>query len=151
RSLRRSWMTSSRCRQGGLPSTSAAAWARRRRCYAEWGFGPWGSIRNEARIGIAGQRFPLAHFVVGDIEHLPFSPARFDALYSKGVLQYVSWRETIRDYAALLKPGGRAIFIVNLAGNPFARAYRLVHRWRRWQYGAYLTPKEHLQWGRLEA
>jgi SAM-dependent methyltransferase len=110
-----------------------------------------GIDRNEERVRIAGQRFPLAHFVVGDIQDLPFPPTSFDAIFSKGVLQYVSWRETIRGYAALLRPGGRAIFIENLGGNPFSRAYRLVHRWRRWEYGSFLNPKEHLQWNRLEA
>jgi len=110
-----------------------------------------GIDRNEERIRIAAKRFPLCRFMVGDIQDLPFSPASFDALFSKGVLQYVPWQETIRDYAALLKPGGRAIFIENLAGSPFARTYRLLHRWRRWHYGDYLTPREHLQWGRLGA
>jgi SAM-dependent methyltransferase len=82
----------------------------------------------------------------GDVHALPFAAGSFDALFSLSVLQYGDAPTVLRECARVLKPGGKAVFIENLQGNPLAQSYRALHRRLRWQYAPDMTPRAHLQW-----
>jgi SAM-dependent methyltransferase len=91
-------------------------------------------------------RFPQIQLVRGDSEKLPFADASFDAVFSFSTLQYVDLNTTLGECRRVLKPGGRAVFIENLEANLIARCYRHLHRWLRWRYVPYQTPRAHLKW-----
>lgn len=86
-----------------------------------------------------------ATFVLGDMQRLPFPSCSFDAVISISALQYADWRRTVLECDRVLRPGGRALFIENLRGNPFAVGYRL-HRRLLHPYPPFLKPVSHLQW-----
>lgn len=58
------------------------------------------------------------HFVVGDLETMPFKEATFDFIYSGGVLEHFeNSREALHDYFRVTKPNGVIIVSVpNLIG-----------------------------------
>ena len=95
-----------------------------------------------------------AQYVAGDAHALPLRNNSVGALISVGMLQYVDWRKVVDECHRVLRPGGRAVFIVNLEGNPFVRAYRGLRRiaWicsrgpllRRLSSDA--RPERHLSW-----
>ncbi len=92
---------------------------------------------------------PAARRVRADAERLPFRGGAFDALLTVSVMQYVDWRRALRECARVLRPGGRAFFLENLAGNPLARGYRLLRRASR-SYGRYWTPRRYIAWAERE-
>ncbi|RPI60738.1 MAG: class I SAM-dependent methyltransferase [Planctomycetaceae bacterium] len=104
---------------------------------------------DESSLASARQSYPLVKFQTGDIQALPFADETFDAVFSFSVLQYVDWPAAIRQCRRVLKPGGKAVFIENLRGNPIAMSYRLMHKIMGWRYGKYQTPKAHIDWKQL--
>jgi SAM-dependent methyltransferase len=104
---------------------------------------------DEAALAQARQKFPQIDFQIGDVQKLAFPDAAFDAVFSSSVLQYVDWPLAIRQCHRVLKPGGRAVFVEHLRGNPIAVGYRLLHRLLGWRYGKYQTPRAHLDWKEL--
>jgi SAM-dependent methyltransferase len=104
---------------------------------------------DEPALSAARQRYPQIDFQTGDVQNLAFPDATFDAVFSASVLQYVDWPRAIRECRRVLKPGGKAVFIENLRGNPMAIGYRLLHRLSGWRYGEYQTPREHIDWKEL--
>ena len=104
---------------------------------------------DEVSLQQARQAYPGIDFGPGDIENLAFPDATFDAVFSSSVLQYVDWPRGIRQCHRILKPGGRAVFIENLRGNPVAIGFRLLHRLLGWRYGTYQTPRGHVDWKEL--
>jgi SAM-dependent methyltransferase len=91
--------------------------------------------------------FPSTLFVVGDMQALPFADESFDVVFSSSVLQLADWRRVIRECRRILKKDGRAVFIENLRGNPFARGYRLARRIARYRYPETEIPVAHIEWG----
>jgi len=87
--------------------------------------------------------------VEADSHHLPFRYGSLDGIFSFSTLQYLDWRTVAKQCYDLLKPGGRAVFIENLAGNPLTQLYRTVHRLAGWQYGPFQTPRNHIPWDDL--
>ncbi len=104
---------------------------------------------DEPALRQARQKYPQIDFQTGNIENLAFPDAAFDAVFSSSVLQYVDWPLAIRQCHRVLKPGGRAVFVENLRGNPAAAGYRLLHRLVGWRYGEYQTPRGHVDWKEL--
>jgi SAM-dependent methyltransferase len=104
---------------------------------------------DEPALAEARQTYPQIDFQTGDIENLAFADAAFDAVFSSSVLQYVDWPRAIRQCHRVLKPGGRAVFVENLRGNPLAIGYRWLHRLAGWRYGAYQNPRRHIGWKEL--
>lgn len=118
------------------------------RAFAAAGIQAHGIDQDVDRIAVASARRPddaPARFEVGDVHSLPYDRASFDAVVSISVLQYVSCCDALAECCRVLKPGGRAMFIENLRGNPLARAYRAV-RCAGWPYPPYGTPRSHLRW-----
>jgi len=101
---------------------------------------------NAESIETARRTYPSATFHCHDVHDLPFDDASFDATCSFSVLQYVDWRRVLRECDRVLRPGGKAVFIENLAGSPLAKAYRMAHRLLGWRYPACQTPRRHIDW-----
>lgn len=101
-----------------------------------------GLDHDAGRIGTASTSFGECSFFLGTSEQMPVRSGTFDAVFSLSTLQYVDPARTIGEAWRILKPGGKAVFIENLAGSPMARAYRLVRRVRGYRAGA--RPKGHL-------
>lgn len=94
------------------------------------------------KLAKAKVEYPSCCFVAGTSENLPFPSESFDSLFSVSTLQYVDAVKAIQEANRILKPGGRAVFIENLAGSPLAKVYRTLHRLR--PYRSHATPKRHL-------
>jgi SAM-dependent methyltransferase len=96
--------------------------------------------------GVEGQ----PRFVEGGIEQLPLRTASVDALFCFSVLQYVDRRRALDEFARVLKPGARFVWIENLARHPGA----LLHRvWRRRVLGVTSGPtvaRGYPSWRELE-
>jgi SAM-dependent methyltransferase len=105
-----------------------------------------GLDRRAEHLRAARALYPESAFIVADVERLPFADASVDALFSCSLLQYVARQEVLRECGRVLKPKGCAVFIENLGGSPFGRAYRALHARRSWSYVAHQTPRRHLRW-----
>ena len=104
---------------------------------------------DDASLALARQNYPEVDFQTGDIENLSFASESFDAVFSFSVLQYVDWPRAIRQCHRVLKPGGKAVFVENLRGNPIAIGFRLTHRLLGCQYGKFQTPRAYIAWKEL--
>jgi len=59
-----------------------------------------------------------------DAERLPFADGSFDRIFSRDVLMYADPRRVVAECARVLAPGGLAVFVESLDGNPLTRAFR---------------------------
>jgi len=84
--------------------------------------------------------------VLGDAERIPLADGSVDGLFCMSVLQYVDWRRAVRECVRVLRPGGRAVFVENLAGNPIIVGYRWLARLLGWRFPRHLTPRAHVRW-----
>jgi ubiquinone/menaquinone biosynthesis C-methylase UbiE len=67
-------------------------------------------------------------YVRGDVEHLPFSSANFDAVVSVTVVRHFpQWQAILREYVRVLKPGGALVFEM-CSGDHIAAANRISPR-----------------------
>jgi SAM-dependent methyltransferase len=105
---------------------------------------PIGIDLSAARLKLARVQYPGAHLVQGDVHRLPVANAQFGGLFSFSVLQYVDRSVVLAECARILRPGGRAAFIENLAGHPLAKLYRGLRRILSWPYPPYETPRSYL-------
>jgi SAM-dependent methyltransferase len=108
------------------------------------GFTALGIDIDPDRIAAARARFPACGFRVADVTALPLPDAACDLVFSCSVLQYVDHRRMLAECRRVLRPGGRAIFIENLAGHPLARAHRRLRRRHRRAMPAHRVPIRHL-------
>jgi SAM-dependent methyltransferase len=106
--------------------------------------------RESLRRAPAGRRPTVPHYVAADLCALPFDDGSFDAVVSVSVLQYLDWRRGLQGLRRVLKPGGKALFIENLRGNPLARGYRVARR-TVLPYPKHLIPRKHLGWSEVSA
>jgi ubiquinone/menaquinone biosynthesis C-methylase UbiE len=96
-----------------------------------------------AGVALARRRFEVegvpGRFSVGDAENLPFPDARFDVVYSFGVLHHTpDTRRAFREMLRVLRPGGEAVVMLYHSrsshyylGYPLALASRL-RRGKKW-------------------
>lgn len=105
---------------------------------------------NYSRLQQAAAHYPANRYVLGNIEDLPIKECTFDAIFSCSVLQYVNWQTVVAKFERILKTNGKAVFIENLSGNPFARGFRRIHRYSRWEYAPYETPEKHIEHSELD-
>jgi SAM-dependent methyltransferase len=68
---------------------------------------------------------------VAGAEALPFPEGSLDRVFTRSVLIHADLPAALKEIRRVLKPGGRAVFVEPLTGNPLANLYR------RW-----LAPKE---------
>ncbi|MBK6687064.1 MAG: class I SAM-dependent methyltransferase [Deltaproteobacteria bacterium] len=97
-------------------------------------------------VARARDTYPTTRFVEGNALAMPFEDGTFDAVFSFSVMQCLDWRQMLTEVRRVLRPGGRAVFIENLAGSPFAQAYRLGKRLLRSPYRTHQRPLRHLAW-----
>jgi len=68
------------------------------------------------------------HYQQGDIEHLPFENERFDSVVSITVVRHFpQWKEILKEYIRVLKPGGMLVFEM-CSGDHINAANRIVAR-----------------------
>ncbi len=99
-------------------NTRILAWA------AAHGAHAYGVDISEPTVAQAHAAFngrPL-HGAVGDVRHIPFADASFDAVYSMGTIEHFDETEcAVSEIVRVLKPGGRAIIGVPNRHDPFLR------------------------------
>jgi arsenite methyltransferase len=82
----------------------------------------WVGADISVAIDVARRRLremPGTHFVQADILQLPFRPKSFDAIFSDGVLHHTpSTEQALKSVAAMLAPGGQALFYVYRKKSP---------------------------------
>lgn len=110
-----------------------------------------GLERNQAQLSLAQKRFREIDFMCGDATVLPFGNHAVDIVFTFSVFQYVDWQAMVQECHRVLKPGGCAIFIENLAGNPLTKLYRWVHQFRKWRYPEFQDPLKHLAWKQIDS
>jgi 2-polyprenyl-3-methyl-5-hydroxy-6-metoxy-1,4-benzoquinol methylase len=96
-------------------------------------------------IGVQQEMAQLAGLEFGAYTadaHRTLLPSRkYDLIYGTAILHHLDVSLAAKELARLLKPGGRAVFRDNLAGNIFLRLFRKATPWLR-------TPDEHPLTGR---
>ena len=81
-------------------------------------------------LELARERLSAAGFadrvfcVIGDAARMPFRNRAFDLTFSRFVIAHVDTAALGPELARVLRPGGRAVMVEPLAGNPLARLYR---------------------------
>ncbi|HEY3082086.1 MAG TPA: class I SAM-dependent methyltransferase [Chloroflexota bacterium] len=73
-----------------------------------------------SRAGFADRIF----CVVGDAAHMPFRERAFDLTFSRFVIAHIDTDALGPELARVLRPGGRAVLVEPLSGNPLVRLYR---------------------------
>jgi SAM-dependent methyltransferase len=67
-------------------------------------------------------------YLQADASNIPVKEAAFDFTLSISTLQYMPIGQVIKNCRRALRPGGVALFVENLAGNPSAKVDRLRRR-----------------------
>jgi SAM-dependent methyltransferase len=81
-------------------------------------------------LELARERLTRAGFadrifcIVGDAARMPFRDRAFDLTFSRFVVAHVDTDALGPELARVLRPGGRAVMVEPLAGNPLVRLYR---------------------------
>lgn len=81
-------------------------------------------------------------FRAGDAHQTGFPDAAFDLIIGYGVLHHLEVPRAVREVRRLLAPGGRAVFLEPLAGNPLLRLGRLLTPAARTKDEHPLTPRD---------
>lgn len=76
----------------------------------------------------AGRTAPGPWYIQADASHMPVKDGAFDVTLSVSTLQYMPIARVVEGCRRALRPGGMAVFVENLAGNPVARMDRLRRR-----------------------
>jgi|SRR5271165_2524184 len=74
-------------------------------------------------LGYSLDRF---EFKVMDAHRLSFSDDQFDIVVGNGILHHLDLPVCMREIGRVLKPGGYALFIEPLAGNPMLKLFRVL-------------------------
>jgi 2-polyprenyl-3-methyl-5-hydroxy-6-metoxy-1,4-benzoquinol methylase len=74
-------------------------------------------------LGYSPDRFD---FSVMDAHRLVFSEGQFDLVVGNGILHHLDLPVCLREIERVLKPGGFALFVEPLAGNPLLKLFRVL-------------------------
>ena len=93
-------------------------------------------------MGKLRQKYPAAHLAQADASHLPFATHHFDAVLTTHVMHLIGpWREALREYRRVLKPGG--VYIDSTQWHdPSSHLTRIRDQWRE------LVAAQGAQWRR---
>lgn len=80
-------------------------------------------------------------FCAAQAERLPFADRSFDLIFARDVLMYADPRAAAGECRRVLVPGGRAVFVEALGGNPLFRLFR-----RATSPAEYRSLTHHLRW-----
>ncbi len=69
---------------------------------------------------------PGATFEVMNAEELSFDDESFDAVIGSGIVHHLDMATSMAEFARVLRPGGRALFLEPLGYNPAIELYRRV-------------------------
>ena len=69
---------------------------------------------------------PRIQFHEGDAHALPFEDSSFDLIVGRAILHHLDLTIAFGEIARVLRPGGWAMFIEPLRGNPLAKAVRML-------------------------
>src|SRR5512139_1497932 len=76
------------------------------------------------------QKYPAAHLAQADASRLPFAAHQFDAVLTTHVMHLIGpWREALREYQRVLKPGGVYIDSTQWHADS-SQLTRIRSRWR---------------------
>ena len=67
-----------------------------------------------------------AEFLAGDAHNLPYENDKFDLVFGRAILHHLELKIALQEVYRVLKPGGIAIFIEPLGGNPLAKLIRAL-------------------------
>src|SRR5512136_1429655 len=77
-------------------------------------------------MGKLRQKYPAAHLAQADASRLPFRARQFDAVLTTHVMHLIGpWREALREYRRVLKPGG--VYIDSTQWHDKTSPLRLIH------------------------
>jgi SAM-dependent methyltransferase len=79
-------------------------------------------------LAAAGSTAPGPWYIQADAAHMPVRDGGFDVTLSISTLQYMPISRVVEGCRRALRPGGIAVFVENLAGNPVAKMDRLRRR-----------------------
>jgi len=81
---------------------------------------------SEEAIGRARSRISAhqVEFMVADAHHLPFDSDSFDLIVGRAILHHLELGRAYSEISRVLKPGGLAMFVEPLGGNPLAKIVR---------------------------
>jgi SAM-dependent methyltransferase len=116
--------------------------------YAEFGAGSIAGIDiSETGIDEAIKKYGhFAKFYVGDAHKTPFPDKCFDVVAGRSILHHLDFDKALHEIARILRPGGRAIFIEPLGGNPAGKLIRSLTPKARTRDEAPLSRKQ-IQFG----
>ena len=69
---------------------------------------------------------PMCSFITMDCHNLEFEDNTFDVVCGDAILHHLDLDIVLKEANRVLKPGGIAVFIEPLAGNPFLKAFRFL-------------------------
>src|SRR5512147_1052903 len=76
------------------------------------------------------EKYPASHLAQADASRLPFAHQQFDAVLTTHVMHLIGpWREALREYRRVLKPGGVYIDLTDWH-DASSRLTRIRDRWR---------------------
>lgn len=81
---------------------------------------------SKSALQIAARLIPEGEFVQCTVDHLPFRPQSFQAIFCFGVLHHIpKWQESLATVLRLLLPGGQLLF------DEVIKKPRIFGRWRK--------------------
>ena len=72
------------------------------------------------------ERGHLAEYLVMDAAAMTFPDNRFDLVLGRAILHHLDVEQALLDIYRVLRPGGHAVFMEPLRGNPLARLFRAL-------------------------
>lgn len=81
-------------------------------------------------MGKLREKYPTAHLAQADASRLPFAAQHFDAVLTTHVMHLIGpWREALREYRRVLKPGG--VYVDSTQWHePSSQLTRIRDQWR---------------------